>query len=185
MLGAVPTVAYCHCNIPRKDDRVLPAHPQNKRDPIFLRIFFRLRQKLWTQGTPNSTNRRRIPQHVLWPPPAVCFKAYLLCRDSPPLPETSPPSIEIIEKQLFPPPKKKNNSQDISEPISLILMHVHLCPCMSVYFCSFTKVVCCLFTCICSLTHFYPVVFIQLGSLIACSFSFIFVHRFFMFIHVR
>ena len=30
MLGAVPTVAYCHCSIPRKDDRVLPAHPQNK-----------------------------------------------------------------------------------------------------------------------------------------------------------
>ena len=35
-------------------------------------------------------------------PPAVFFKAYLLCRDSPPPIETSPPPIETIEKQIIP-----------------------------------------------------------------------------------
>ena len=36
------------------------------------------------------------------------FKAYLLCRDSPPPIETSPPPIETIEKKIIPKIKKKN-----------------------------------------------------------------------------
>ena len=51
-------------------------------------------------------------------PPSSCFflRPYLLCRDSPPPPETFPPPIDTIEKKLIP-KINKNNSQNISAPI--------------------------------------------------------------------
>ena len=78
-------------------------------------VFLRLYKNLWTQDTKsfmnlrpqNSMKRRRM--HLggrARPPPqplsSCLFKAYLLCRDSSPPPETSPPPIETIEKNYLP-----------------------------------------------------------------------------------
>ena len=85
-----------------------PCPPTKQTGSHFFKGFFSASDKNCEHKAPQILQTEGESRSMFCDPPsAVCFKAYLLCRDSPPLPETSPPSIEIIEKQLLPPPKTK------------------------------------------------------------------------------